>query len=363
MLFFFAERERKGLILLRHLNINNKRGIFFFLLIGIVMGSCSSIQQITIDLHQQNSIHFTDEILSGFVHWTNRNDKIRTREISISLIGEIGYTTTKTLSNGRGGSTTLTEYRHSPFYSSKMIFIRPKIGDEFVVLSQGHYSWPFQFDLFDILPPSINSPQVYPHVRYFLQVIIDKPRFQFNQKQIRFLTIYPRVTLDNHYEYFQQATFATQNRKDILLRGKINKIGFLPGESIDFQIEIDNPKEILIKNVRFIIFQSSIIDINHYRQVIFQTNLPTIQNCKLKQIREEFFVTLPDKDQISPSFHYQRNTSTPSFILNRYFIKLIVQVQGFLTNFDISLPIFIGTKPKIDDDDLPPSYESVLQNK
>ena len=57
------------------------------------------------------------KLFSEAVNWYNEDEIIRTGEIYIMLHGEIGYTTQRTVSNGKGGSTTQTEHHHIPFYT------------------------------------------------------------------------------------------------------------------------------------------------------------------------------------------------------------------------------------------------------
>ena len=342
------------------------------------MGSCSSVNGITINLQQENSFYFTDEIISGIVNWNNDADNMKVDEIYILFQGEIGYTTTRTVSNGRGGSTTTTEYHHIPFYSSKVSFIKPQLQEEPLVLNREQYSWPFQFSLTNHLPPTINLPQSYPHVRYYLQVVIDRPWYKPNIRELRYLTVYPHVNLLQNPLCLQSTIFGNHNRKEITIKGIINKIGYIPGESINLTLEIENPKQVSIRLIELLIFQSYEIGANARRLNIFQTTLPNIQDLKDREFRGAFSVTIPSL-LVPPSYHFhgglQRLVSTNI----HYSMKLAVKVSGLFTNFDVDIPIIIGTEPGLNlnqqliinpqmvphssNDDQPPSYDSVVNNK
>jgi hypothetical protein len=310
------------------------------------MGSCNSISGVTINLHQNNSFFFTDETVSGVVNWVNTKDDVRAKEIFIMFNGAIGYVTTRSVRDRNGHSNTVTDYHHVTVFSSKNSFALPQSGDEVLIFKQGQYSWPFEFSLTNHLPPTINSPQSYPHVRYYLQVVIDKPWYRTNTRELHYVTVYPRTSFLNNPQCLQQISFANQNRKKISLKGTINKAGFLPGEQIHFTIEIGNLREILIKHIDLSILQSSVIGRNQCHKNILQLTLSNIQNTKLQQIREAFFVTIPDI-LLAPSFEFQGGIQRTASIHIQYLVKLAVKVEGFFQNFDIDIPIIIATKSLI----------------
>ncbi|CAF4740456.1 unnamed protein product, partial [Rotaria sp. Silwood2] len=73
------------------------------------MGNDNS-SAITIDVDRNNLFYYSDETVSGIVRLNITEENLETREIYISLIGEIGYTTTRSVSNGKGGSLPRNEY-------------------------------------------------------------------------------------------------------------------------------------------------------------------------------------------------------------------------------------------------------------
>lgn len=335
------------------------------------MGSCIGISGITINLDQNNLVYFTDEPLTGIVHWNNTSAKIQTKEVYLKLVGEIGYTTQQTVSDDKGGSTTQTRYHRVPFYSSKISLARPAAQEEMIVFQQGEYSWPFQLTLANHLPPSFNSPQRYPHVSYSLQVVIEKSWYKPNTKQLKYLTIYPRIDLSSNPQWFQPTFFGKQNRKDLSLKGTINKIGLVFGDSIELTIDIENPKEVLIKHIDLSIIQFYTIGANSGRQNIFQTTLSNILNTNRRQINEILSMITPALF-LPPSYEFRGGLERSVSVHIHYLLRFAVKVGGIFTNFDIDLPIIIANErrshlnqqslPVQQYEELPPSYESVMQN-
>ena len=330
---------------------------------------------ISINLHGNNSFYFADQTVFGTVALNTIQEKIEADEIYITLTGEIGYTTQHTVSNGRE-QTTYTKYHHVPFYSAKVTFARPEVGQSELICLQGQYSWPFQIPLSNHLPPTFHHPQSYPHVRYYLQVVIDKPWYKTNIKETRYLTVYPRVNLLHNPQCLQPTIFGNHNRKDIALKGTLNKIGYVPGESIHIKLEIENPRRVLIECIDVSMFQTHRIGVNSNGYTIFKTTLPRIINLKDEQINETFSITLRSV-RIPPSYQFQGGIERVAVVFIGYMLKFAVKVEGIFTNFNIDVPVILGTEPIPDlsqqqtsnpeqltftDHDLPPSYESVVQN-
>lgn len=69
---------------------------------------------------------------------------------------------------------TVTDYHHVTVFSSKYSLVLPPSGEKELIFKQGQYTWSFEFSLTNHLPPTMNSPQSYPHVSYYLEVIIDR---------------------------------------------------------------------------------------------------------------------------------------------------------------------------------------------
>jgi hypothetical protein len=209
---------------------------------------------ISIILDRIDSFYFTGETVSGITRFNITEKHVKADEIYVELTGEIGYTTTRTVSNGRHTSTR-TEYHHISFYSAKAVFEQYR-----AFYDPGQYSWPFEIPLADYLPPTINQPNLYPHVRYTLKVVIHQPWYKSNRSETKYITIFPRVNLLQNPQYLSPFIFGNHNRKEITLKGTLNKSGYVPGELVHITIEIENPQRILIKNIDLLMLQLNQLD-------------------------------------------------------------------------------------------------------
>jgi hypothetical protein len=348
------------------------------------MGNGNS-SAITINLDRTNSFYFTGETVSGTAELNVSEGKVEADEVYIQLTGEIGYTTTETVRDSDGNTSTRTDSHQIPFYSAKAVFDQSKHGQKRVVYGPGQYTWPFQISLADHLPPSIAEPLSYPYVRYYVQVVIDKPWYKPNKTETKYFTVYPHVNLLHNPQCLQATIFGNHNRKDITLRGTLNKTGYIPGELIIFTLEIENPRTVLIKHIDLSMVQSSQIGEDSRINTIFQTTLPKILNLKDQQIIETFSVVIPPVP-MPPSYQFQGGIRTPALVVNQYTLKFVVKVEGMFTNIDVKIPITLGTEPNPDlnqqqtfnhlivsyssnpeqsmfsDDNLPPNYNSVVRN-
>jgi hypothetical protein len=310
------------------------------------MGNSNS-GAISITVDRSNLFYFTGEIVSGKTGFNIPQGKVRADKIYIHLLGEIGYTTTQTVTNGDGNTSTLTNYHEVPFYSIKVPYARSEIGRKKIVCGPGQYSWPFQILLPDHLSPTINQPHLFPHVRYTLQVVIDKPWYKQTKRETKYLTIYPHVNLLHHPQCLSSIVFGNKNRKDITLKGTLNKSGYIPGELINITLEIENPRGVLIKHIDLSMIHSYRVGENSHGYYIFKTTLPNIKNSNEEHIEEKHSTQIPSM-LLPPTYKFKSGTQTTASVDNCYMLRFAVKVGGMFTNFDVDIPIILGTESNPD---------------
>jgi hypothetical protein len=349
------------------------------------MGAGNSVG-IDIDLGRTNSYYFAGEVISGTVNIKIKEGHIKVDEIFILLTGEAGYVTKRTVQNTNGAVVRVDTYHHNKsFLNVKKLLVSPESGQKELVYNTGDYSWRFEIPLPVQLPPSINQPNKYPHVRYYLKLVIDKPWYKTNTNEILYLTIFPQVNLMHNPQYLMAVSFDNHNRKDITLKGSINKQGYIPGETVTGTLEIENPRRILLKKVHLSLVQQTQIEPNPHQEIIFETNLPTLDGRNDERIMEKFSLAIPPS-QLAPSYSFCGGFGHTVTVSVNYCLKFDVKVEGMFTNFDAIAPIILGTEsdaksnqhqldqtrnfspythsfyPQINADDStpsPPSYDSI----
>ena len=307
------------------------------------MGSSNSVC-ISIHLDRTNPFFFDGELVSGTVNINIKDRVVKVNEVFVILTGETGYTTTHTDQNSNGSSSTQTDYHNIPFLNIKALLAIPEAGQREFVYHPGDYSRRFEMLLPNQLPPPLNQPHLYPHVRYYVRFVMDKVWYKRNNSQTFYLTVFPRLNLMSNPQWLTSTIVSNHNRKDVMLKGNLDKIGYVPGETITGLLEIDNPQRILIKKIQLTLTQHNRIECTTRYETIFETFLPTIDRRNDQQIIERFSMILPFTP-LAPSYDFNGGCDRTAHVNVNYCLEFDVQAEGFFTNFKVSIPIIIGTEP------------------
>lgn len=141
------------------------------------MGNANSFIHVILD-RTQPAIYFAGEVLSGQVQFNIAERAKKIDEIYLSLVGDIGYTTTRTIRMQNGQMERKTDCHNVRILGQKFLLGRPMINEqtnremssnESATLEPGLYKYPFSIRLPEDLPPTLH-PEDYPFVRYQIQV-------------------------------------------------------------------------------------------------------------------------------------------------------------------------------------------------
>ena len=346
------------------------------------MGNDNSIG-ITIHVDRNNSFYYSGETITGIVKLNTTEENLETRQIYISLTGEIVYEIIR--STGGVIHVSQSECHDIQFYYKKVNLSGHNMTQQEFIYNRGEHLLPFRIPLIDKLPPTINQPDVFPRVRYYLEVVIDKLWYKSNIRRRKYLTIHPHVNLLQNPQCLSPSVFECENRKDIILMAIFNKLGYVEGENIQFTLEIQNPRKVLIQHANLKMLKCyQIIERKPNESIVYKTMLPKIKNLTNEQIIETFVIKIPSI-QLPPSYEFQ-GENVNAFVRIYYMLKLSVKVQGIFSNCHIYIPITLGTEPNsdlnqrqtfnplnvsnlsnaqqsiLDGDDSPPDYETAIQN-
>ncbi|CAF0992543.1 unnamed protein product [Adineta steineri] len=349
------------------------------------MGAGKSVD-LQVSFNRSNRFYFTGEQVSGNISINNTYEKLKCNEIFIELIGELGETQdkdkTKTHSNGES-----TELNHRPDHSIKFLIIRLPLAESDhvksqMVLSRGHYTWPFEFTLPEFLPPSTEpNLTVYPYIRYFIRVVVDKPWYKLSQTEAFGFTVCPHVDLSHMNSAQQTLHFNKQNRRQLQLEGYLLSSGIIPGQSFSLEIKFQNPERIKIKRIEIAFIQHRSTVMNNHKEVIFVADLPGFHEFDGASLQETFEFPLP-RGYIAPTYFFETfwHHQPYPFVI-KYELILTIKYHGFFTNFEVSVPVIVGTESNYENqiqeeyddqntnqtvDELeppPPSYESVVNTE
>ncbi|CAF3052316.1 unnamed protein product [Rotaria socialis] len=330
---------------------------------------------IQVNFNRSTEFYFPGEHVSGEILFQNKHDRLKLVEIFIEIVGELAYTTAESRSStdSNGNSTTeyYTDYHHIPFFTNHLPLARPDSLQEKIILNRGTYTWPFDVSLPENLPPS-SSPNVgaYPHIKYYAQIVLNRPRFKVNVTRTYPLMIYLRM---NHFRMddVQNAlSFDKQNRKQLRLHGYLRHSQIVPGQSLSVQINVHNPERTEIKRIDAAFIQHRKTALNHNDEVIFSINLPGLNEFNELYFQRDFGLPVPSIN-LTPTHTFSTLHSDHSYNFNvDYELLLRVKTHGIFTNFEVSIPVVVGTEAILgghqqnngfDETDLPPSYETVTK--
>ena len=254
-----------------------------------------------------------------------------------------------------------------------------------MTLSRGQYSWPFTFALPENLPPStLPATAAYPYVKYYTRIVLDKPWYKPNTKQVYPLTVFPHVNILHIPGGQQPVVFQNENRKKMSLQGHLTRGGVVPGDKLNIQVDLQNPKGSVIKKVVATLYQHRQVAQTSGWETIFQVELPEFRDFDGIHLQKTFDLFMPSV-LLSPSYMYMTQTTARSTNISvSYKLELDVKARGFFTDFKLSVPVVVGTEPmsieqqqqktiypfemafasdpSIEYDQSPPSYEAIYPN-
>jgi hypothetical protein len=236
------------------------------------------------------------------------------------------------------------------------------------------------------LPPSLVPSKVaYPYVRYYTRIVLDKPWYKPNAKQVYSLTIFPRVNLFQVPGGQQPVAFVNENRKKIRVQGYLIRGGVVPGDKLSIQIDIQNPKRTEIKKIEATFIQHRQVARSCHSETIFRIDLQDLREFNDTELHRTFDLVIPAV-YLSPTYTYlPQSCNTSLGIVIRYELVLDIKVRGLFTDFKINVPVILGTEPMsaqqqqqqmnspiempaasapaFEYDEPPPSYETVVNNE
>ncbi|UJR10985.1 hypothetical protein I4U23_015169 [Adineta vaga] len=238
-----------------------------------------------------------------------------------------------------------------------------------MAIGRGTYTWPFEFHLPQDLPPSSSPNSIaYPHIKYYVRMVVDRPWYKPNMWKTCPLTIFPQSTISQQINELQQPLFfGEQNRKQLRLEGYLYTSSIVPGQSLSFQFTLYNPERTTIKKIKASFVQCRQANHDSRQDVIIFTDLPGLNEFNDTNLQRNFEIPV-SSDYLTPTHTFTTlyQNYSYSFAL-RYELKLEVRPHGAFTKFEIKLPVIVRTRPMDIDpismtNNSPPSYKEAMNN-
>uniref|UniRef100_A0A914DQK0 Arrestin C-terminal-like domain-containing protein n=1 Tax=Acrobeloides nanus TaxID=290746 RepID=A0A914DQK0_9BILA len=205
-------------------------------------------------------------------------------------------------------------------------------GSDKKMLPAGIHKLNFVFPLPHTCPPSYEGE--FGYIRYYCKAKIDRP-WQFDKTVIAGFTVLPHFDLNTIPHAANP-------------RASIPKYGYVPGESIDIQMDFLNESSrkidcIDVKLIEYTIYTGKCDYTSHRARKEHDRTVNQIKHHSKIQAKTSGSEILSLKvPPIVPSFH------NCSIIQVDYILKVNVDAHGFMNNtMSFNLPILIGTYPII----------------
>uniref|UniRef100_A0A914EDF0 Arrestin C-terminal-like domain-containing protein n=1 Tax=Acrobeloides nanus TaxID=290746 RepID=A0A914EDF0_9BILA len=247
------------------------------------------------------------------------------------------------------------------------------------ILLKGTHRYDFSFNLPLNCPPSFEG--TFGHIRYYVKVNIDIP-WKFDKKEISAFSVIPCFDLNTipssinsaMMESMKNIGFICKNGS-ICARVAIPKMGYVPGETIWAQIEVNNTSSCDIEGI-----EASLMELSRFHGRHSGYSVSKTHSRLVAKSRKE--VNIQEKQTLTERISLQIPLIAPSFnncriIQVDYQLEVEIDAHGFFNDNKIEIPILIGTYPLknipidtpanptiVPDHDPPPTYgESIFGAK
>jgi len=222
------------------------------------------------------------------------------------------------------------------------------VGDgKVMVLQEGKHQFPFSISLKGKKKRQLPSSMEFPKgsARYYLKAELDWP-WASAQEHERIVSVVDPINLCDVGDALQPATFtktikvgSALARKKIHIAGRLEKLGYVPGEEVLLHVEIDNASSSRISDckiqlVEVVKYLSSDNHLETTRNILTTTELGAIaKKCDLVREKEPLYVPVVAQSAVS----------AVEFMKITHEVSIVIQVNG--STKSVSQRIIIGTLP------------------
>ncbi|GMT17634.1 hypothetical protein PFISCL1PPCAC_8931, partial [Pristionchus fissidentatus] len=209
--------------------------------------------KVTIVFDRPNATYLPGEIAKATVTVVAAEPSTRVRSIKLNTKG-VAHTQWDSSSNNRH-----KQYSADCYYISREVELwRPE--DETVL--EGVYVFTHQIKLPDNCAPSVEGR--YGYIRYRCKVIIDRPGLRMNQKEKKAFSIARCLDLNSLLFGSLPITIERSekvgllfNKGDVQITARINHRGFVAGDTINLEADIDNRSSVDITKIKLKLLKSA----------------------------------------------------------------------------------------------------------
>ncbi|XP_011267384.3 arrestin domain-containing protein 17 isoform X1 [Camponotus floridanus] len=281
-----------------------------------------------------------------------REKSIRALKLSIKGEANVNWERTRTRKDSHGrNQTEVDHFRASEHYFNLTYYLfgntTGSSSDGEVRMPAGFHKYPFTFSLPSNIPCSFEH--VNGHIRYTTKAVIDRP-WRFNHECKIAFTVVSSYDLNNHSQQclgIDDETsdsfcyFCCVNMGSIKTRIKIPTTGFVPGQSIETMINLNNTSSVNVTK----------ICVKLERSLEFHAKTPYNSTKTDKAVIKAGHNTGPFSQYDDIISRLQIPPIPPSqleycnIIDQNYILRITIHVSGMHCSITKTYPILIGTIP------------------
>ena len=283
------------------------------------------------------TVFWTGEFVSDTIECTNADrQELKLKRIDFELIGRLGYKYVSGTRNSNMRTDTKTFLNERLNLNSS----KTQSGSR---LRSGTHQWPLRFYLNASLPPSVEQRKTFDSFIYYIIKIIFV-RSEWYKRNIE--KIIPLVVKHKSSSVVSTKVEKHEtNRNDVRLHVILQKSFVAVGKNISFDVEIDNPKEILIKRISVALVQELKLGPNQEKsRSLVDETLKTFNQFKNTHLRKNFQFRIPDAIPPTFLFHFPVKYYEPPISIS-YALQFDVHLPGIYTDIHLKLPLIITDNP------------------
>ncbi|KAK3910464.1 Arrestin domain-containing protein 3 [Frankliniella fusca] len=311
---------------------------------------------------------YAGETVTGRVEvQVDKPTKIQAVTITFRGEAEVMWTETETVSSNphrhhhhndthdrRHSIRTVTHSASEIYFSSKVYFVGADTGE--LTLKPGDHEYAFQCLLPNTLPNSFEGDHGY--IRYSAKAVVHRPwkfdhsaRAAFNVLSPLDLNMSPQAKVPIEREQSKHFCCLWCKSGPLTMSVRAPNGGYVPGQTILLQIQIDNASTTAVRNIRGTINQVVRWQATTKTKATEKRMVDLVFDKEVKAHDSRVFSQVITVPPVPPS-----HLNNCSIIDLEYLLTVTARVGGAHVDLEIKAPILIGTFPLMETIEYPPTH-------
>jgi hypothetical protein len=203
----------------------------------------------------------------------------------------------------------------------------------------GNHIWPFSFRLDNSLPPSLGQTYSVTQVNYFIRFMFERPGWFKNniRKDIPIIIQHLSSPVNT-----KQVEKQKKNWKDTRLHIVLRKDVVAVGNTLSFELDLQNPKQAMIRRIWVSLVQVHSLGPGNGWRVLVKQKLEGIDSFKGKYFHKTFQLPVPNRAIPTCSLYFGSVFNKKPFAVHHQ-LRIEARNRGLFTNLYLRLPLTVIT--------------------